>query len=178
MNRAALEHLIRAAAVLTGQDDIVVLGSQAILGQFPAPPDELLVSSEADLYPRDRPELADLIEGSLGELSPFHDTFGYYAEGVDPGIATLPPGWQERLIPLRNENTRGATGWCLEVHDLLVAKLVAGREKDLRFSEGCARHGLARPETVRERLSATPLDPALRTSAEQRLARAFGGTPA
>ena len=40
----------------------------------------------------------------------------------------LPSGWRDRLVPLRNPNTRGATGWCLEVHDLAIAK-VAGREK-------------------------------------------------
>ena len=60
-------------------------------------------------------------------------------------------------MPIRNENTRGATGWCLEVHDLAVSKLVAGREKDIAFLTVLFRHGLASPEIVRERLEKTPL---------------------
>jgi len=98
-----------------------------------------------------------LIDGGIGELSPFHETFGYYAHGVDETTATLPEGWRERLVPIRNENTRGATGWCLEVHDLAVSKLIAGREKDLTFLAALFRHRLASPETVRERLGATAL---------------------
>jgi hypothetical protein len=38
MNRAALEHILRAAAAVTNQRDIVVVGSQALLGQFEALP--------------------------------------------------------------------------------------------------------------------------------------------
>jgi hypothetical protein len=63
----------------------------------------------------------------------FHQTFGYYAHGVDETTATLPAGWSDRLVPLANDNTGGATGWCLEVHELAVSKLVAGRDKDLDF---------------------------------------------
>jgi hypothetical protein len=35
---------------LAGSDAIVVVGSQAILAQFPDAPAELLVSQEADVY--------------------------------------------------------------------------------------------------------------------------------
>jgi len=76
MNRQELEHLIRAAGSITSCRDIVVLGSQAILAAFPNAPEELLVSMEADVYPLEAPELADLIDGSIGEISPFHNTFG------------------------------------------------------------------------------------------------------
>jgi hypothetical protein len=62
---------------------------------------------------------------------------------VDETTATLPAGWQERLIPLRNENTGGAIGWCLEVHDLAASKLVAGREKDLEFVRVLLREKMA-----------------------------------
>ena len=69
----------------------------------------------------------------------------------------LPAGWKERLVPIRNENTGGGTGLCLEVHDLAVSKLVAGREKDLRFVAGLLRHRLAKPEVIRDRLETTPI---------------------
>lgn len=45
---------------------------------------------EADVYPRNKPELADLIDGSIGEGSPFHTSFGYYAQGVGADTAVLP----------------------------------------------------------------------------------------
>ena len=93
------------------------------------------------------PEDADLIDGTIDEGSPVHQTFGYYAHGVGEETAVLPAGWKDRLIPLRTENTGGATGLCLEVHDLAVSKLVAGREKDLEFIAGLLRHELARRES-------------------------------
>jgi hypothetical protein len=82
MTRAQLEHLIRAAAVISTDNTIVVVGSQAILGQFPEAPASMRVSMEADLFPFNLPERADVIDGSIGELSPFHQTFGYYAHAA------------------------------------------------------------------------------------------------
>lgn len=141
MTRTQLEHIIRAAATIADDDEIII-GSQAVLGQFPDAPPELLVSNEANVYPKNRPERADLIDGSIGELSPFHDTFGYYAQGVGEGTATLPEGWRGRLVPLKTPATRGATGLCLEIHDLVISKHVAGRDKDIRFVRAAAQHGL------------------------------------
>ena len=109
MTRSELEHIIRAACAIAGDTELVIIGSQAVLGQFPNAPEELLTSTEADVFPKNRPERADLIEGSIGELSPFHETFGYYAQGVGPETATLPLGWQERLVVVRSAATRGAT---------------------------------------------------------------------
>ncbi|MBM3890127.1 MAG: hypothetical protein FJ388_13515 [Verrucomicrobia bacterium] len=90
MNRRQLEHVLRASGSIVGCRDIVVVGSQAILGAHPDAPPELLASIEADVYPLDAPEKADLIDGCIGELSPFHQTFGYYAHGVGPETAQLP----------------------------------------------------------------------------------------
>ena len=118
MQRPQLEHVIRAAAGITGASEIVVVGSQAVLGQFPDAPGDLLVSIEADVFTFRSPNDADLIEGSIGEGSPFHQTFGYYAHGVAEETALLPPGWKDRLVTVRNANTGNASGLCLEVHDL------------------------------------------------------------
>ena len=133
MNRAALEHILRAASVIANEREFIVIGSQSVLGQFPNAPAGLLASIEVDVYPRHAPEKSDLIDGAIGELSDFHQTFGYYAHGVDEATATLPVGWEQRLVPVCNDNTSGATGWCLEVHDLAISKLVAGRERDVDF---------------------------------------------
>jgi hypothetical protein len=106
------------------------------------------------------------------EASPFHQTFGYYAHGVGEETAVLPAGWKDRLIPIQNENTGGGAGLCLEVHDLAVSKLVAGREKDLRFIEALLKHGLARPDIIRERLKSTPVE--YRDSCSARLQKLAG----
>lgn len=90
---------------------------------------------------------------------------------MDETTATLPAGWRERLVPIRNENTRGATGWCLEVHDPAVSKLVAGREKDLAFIAALFRHKLAASKVLGERLGRTPLPDSKRALAAERLNR-------
>lgn len=159
MRRQQLEHIIRAAAGITGASEFVVIGSQAVLGQFPQAADELLVSMEADVFSLRDPTDNDLIDGSIGEGSPFHMTFGYYAHGVSPETAVLPIGWRDRLVPVRNQNTGGGTGLCLEIHDLAVSKLVAGREKDADFIGGLLRHRLAQVPVIRERLAKTALAP-------------------
>jgi hypothetical protein len=162
MKRHELEHLIRAAGAITGAEEIIVIGSQAILGARPDSPDSLLRSREADLFTLRDPKDADLIDGSIGEGSPFHETFGYYAQGVWLDTAILPEGWQERLVEIRNENTRHVTARCLEPHDLAVSKLVAGREKDRVFLIEMLRHTMIDGDLVPERIENLPV------SAEQK----------
>src|SRR5262245_25289775 len=133
MTRIQLEHIIRAAAVITDDGDLIVVGSQSVLGLYPNAPAECLVSREADVYTRNHPDRADLIDATIGEDSPFDRTYGYYAHGVGPETSILPRGWEERLVLVSNQNTLGYRGWCLDVHDLAIAKLAAGREKDMAF---------------------------------------------
>ena len=171
MKRRDLEHLIRACTQIADDEELIIIGSQAILGQYPDAPASLLVSVEADVFPRNHPERADLIDGSIGEGSPFHETFGYYAQGVGEETATLPAGWKERLVGVSNPNTRGATGWCLEPHDLVVSKLVAGREKDLLFAAEAVRHGLVSPDVLAAPRRVTPIGDELRPFVEQRIQR-------
>jgi hypothetical protein len=136
---------------------------------FPTAPGELLASIEADVFTLRDPADSDLIDGSIGEGSPFHQTFGYYAHGVGVETSVLPTGWRGRLVRVENENTGGRAGLCLEVHDLAVSKLVAGREKDLAFVASLLRLGLADAGILEQRLEATPLDPVVRTRCGGRL---------
>lgn len=128
MNRTQLEHIIRAASQISGDLEIVVIGSQAIHAQTTKLPPIAFQSVEADIYPRNHPDRADQIDAAIGELSTFHDTYGYYAHGIGPETAILPSGWQQRLIRISNDNTGGATALCLDAHDLALSKYVAGRE--------------------------------------------------
>lgn len=144
MTRAQLEHLIRAAGAISGERELAIVGSQAILASCPDAPDTLLASMEADLFPLHAPDKADLIDGSIGEGSPFHETFGYYAHGVGPETATLPTGWRSRAVVIQNENTHQVLAVCPGPADLAASKLAAGRDKDLDFvaamlTAGCVR---------------------------------------
>lgn len=169
MTRAALEHVLRAAAAVSDERDIVVIGSQAILGQFPDAPDALLSSIEADVYPRDAPDKSDVIDGAIGELSAFHETFGYYAHGVDHTTAVLPAGWADRLVRVESPHTAGAVGWCLEAHDLAVSKLIAGRTKDVNFVTVLVRERMVDPRTIEARLDTVPIADARVGAARERL---------
>lgn len=173
MRRVDLEHIIRAAAQIADDDEIVVIGSQSVLGQFPDAPPALLVSTEADVYPKNHPERWELIDGSIGELSPFHETFGYYAQGVEPGTAVLPSGWESRLVAIQNPNTRGATGLCLELHDLLLSKYVANRDKDNRFIRGAIASGMASRQTLEHRLRTLPVDDSVKARIRGAIAADF-----
>lgn len=112
MRRSELEHVLRAAGAISGVHEWVIVGSQAILGARPDAPDEVLLSQEVDLYAPGNEDASDLIDGSIGEKSPFHDTFGYYAHGVGAATATLPAQWRTRAIEIRSDNTGGVTGIC------------------------------------------------------------------
>lgn len=178
MKRSELEHLIRAAGSIANDPEIVVIGSQSILGQFPNAPPSLLVSAEADVFPLNHPELSDLIDGSIGEGSPFHGLYGYYAQGVDERTATLPRGWRARLVKISNPNTVGITGLCLDIHDLAISKYVAGREKDREFTHELVKQGMVRRDILKDRERETDLSPELRKLVRARVARDFKTAPA
>lgn len=173
MTRSELEHLIRAAGAIAADDQIIVIGSQSVLGQFPDAPVVLRASMEADLYPRNRPELAELIDGAIGEGSHFHQQFGYYAQGVGSDTAVLPPGWEQRLIEVENANTAGVRGLCLEVHDLAISKYVAGREKDLAFTRALKLQGYTSKSMLLDRLQLMKVKAPLRRLVEGRIGRDF-----
>jgi len=115
-------------------------------------------SEEADVYPRNHPERADDIDAAIGELSTFHETYGYYAHGVSPKTATLPEGWEQRLIRLSNPNTEGAVGLCLDIHDLVLAKYAAGREKDREFNRALVRNRCVSRRKLTGLVRSMPID--------------------
>ena len=160
MRRHEFDHVIVAAADVSGEREIVVIGSQAILGNVDDPPAGMLFSMEADLYPRNDPGKADEIEGSLGEGSQFQSTFGYYAHGVRPETVVGPAGWEERLvrveIPARVKQSEGAIAFCLEIHDLVLAKCAADRERDWEFAQDALVANLVEVDELFRRLEGLP----------------------
>jgi hypothetical protein len=157
MTREELEHLIRASGDITNQYEFVIIGSQSMLGPVPNPEEVFTVSMEADIYPLQAPELADKIDGAIGEGSRFHQSFGYYAQGVGPDTATLPKDWKHRVHRIQNGNTGDRVGYCLDVLDLFLAKVAAGREKDREFCIALFEYGYVAPAQVLELVPTMPV---------------------
>ncbi|MEM7541843.1 MAG: DUF6036 family nucleotidyltransferase [Pseudomonadota bacterium] len=167
MKRKEFAHTVRAAGSILGSDDVLVIGSQAVHGSLDHLFAEAERSIEADisaLYDKDGTK-ADLIDGSIGELSSFQETFGYYAQGVTPQTAILPSGWRKRLVPFDTPETKGVTAWCLELHDLWISKAVACRPKDSEFCRALLDRDLVDRKILATRLKQVrPLDSKIRAN--------------
>lgn len=158
MKRSEFEHAIRAAGAILATDRVLVIGSQAIHGSMDELFEEAERSIEVDVASLgNNPEYsADLIDGSIGELSMFQSTFGYYAQGVTPDTAVLPKGWRKRLVPFNSPATNGVTALCLELHDLWLSKAVANRAKDKEFCQALITRKLVDSNTLHQRLKQVP----------------------
>jgi hypothetical protein len=165
VNREQLEHAIRAACQIIDHPEVIVVGSQAILGSYDEDqlPDAATMSRECDILPiaetnEETARLADVIEGVAGEWSLFEEEHGFGIDGVDLSTVILPDGWRMRLVKVQSSNTAAPSGqpqfigWCLDPHDLCAAKLVAGREKDMNFVGALIHARLIHREVLRERL--------------------------
>lgn len=138
-----------------------------MLGSVPFPEEVFTVSVEADIYPLRAPELADKIDGAIGESSQFHETYGYYAQGVGPNTALLPRDWWNRVHRVQNDNTNGRVGYCLDLLDLFLSKVAAGREKDREFCTALLEYSYVALDQALELVPTMPLD-----AKEQRRIRA------
>ena len=162
MNREQLAHVLRAASGIVDDPDILVIGSQSLLASYDE--DELplaaTTSMEVDLaYFDDADDLkADTVDGAIGELSPFHESFGYYAQGVSVRTAVLPNGWRDHVIHWSSNSTGRAHAVFLEPHDCVVAKLVARREKDRAFTQTLLQARLIDITTLRSRIDTLPAE--------------------
>jgi hypothetical protein len=165
VTREQLAHLLRSAAQIADESDVVVIGSQSILGTYAEDelPAQAVASLEADLafFDDDDNAKSDSVDAHIGEESRFHDTFGYYGQGVSISTAILPAGWRDRIVLLENDLTAPGRGLCLDRHDLVVSKLVAGREKDFGFAWALIEAGLVDAEVLVERAEMLETVPAV-----------------
>lgn len=169
MTKSDLELMLREAGALARDRDFFLFGSQSIRAVCARLPQEFPKTLEADLYPRHRPEAWAVLREQMGRGSEFYRRHGFFLDCVDPGLAMLPEGWLERLIPFRTPRTGGVTAWCLEPHDLFMSKLVAWREKDKAFLAGMLRHKFARAAVVLARIEDLPVAPEQKEELAERL---------
>lgn len=172
MKRTQFAHTVRAAGAILGVTRVLVIGSQALHASYDGviPEAERSIETDIALFDDHDDTKADLIDGSIGELSMFQETFGYYAHGVSPKTAILPEGWKKRLVPFSTPATSGITALCLELHDLWVSKAIVGRPKDLAFCNALLQRRLVQPHTLRARLKKVRrLAPAVRAAVAHRI---------
>jgi hypothetical protein len=153
MQRSQLEAALTAAAAAAGETEFILVGSQAIHAHTDAAPVEVLVSRECDIWAKGRDEKLVKVEDELGKKSSFAEEHGYYVDAIEPGLVVLPKGWESRLKPLQ---FGPVTAWCLEVNDLVVSKLAAGRLKDYELINTVLRLGLGHFDEVVRRIQSFP----------------------
>jgi len=141
MKKREVDHVLRAAGRITGEKQFIIIDSQSLHGKFPDLLDDLVKSFEVDLMASKHADRTEWLN-TIGLYSPFHDSFGYYADPVDDKTATLPKGWKSRLVTLPDGDTEGVRGLCLDPHDLAIAKYVARREKNILFNRELAARGI------------------------------------
>jgi len=172
IDRDRLTHAIRAAAELSGESELVVIGAASILGAIDKWPDQLPRSREVDVFGTSPAWDSEGLDALLGQASQFHRIHGFYVDAVSPVTAAMPPDWRERARRV-TVDVYGRAVAVLIIHplDLAIAKYVAWREKDRLFTDGLAKLGLTnRAELLA--LAATmqpPLDDIVRRNAGAQL---------
>ncbi len=128
MKRADLRRLFAQARDLCGETDYVVMGSLAVLGYAEQVPARMAASLDVDAFSKTDPERIIQVAAALGQGSPFEAEHGYYLDPIAPRVATLPSGWEERLVRLQLEPD--LVLWFLEANDAAVSKYARMEPRD------------------------------------------------
>lgn len=160
MRISSINHVLRSAAAITGHATFVIVGSAAVIARLHEKISEsMTLTPEVDIYAfgaSNAEELSDLIDGSIGQDSRFHSTFGYYADGVSPETSKMPADWLERASRYESSECPGVVAIVPEENDIALAKMVAWREKDVEWLKEGVAAGVLSVQKMRDRLSLMP----------------------
>lgn len=147
--------LAAAARALTQHPELVVIGSNSILGGVPATqvPAQMSMSIDLDAYLRRDPGRTEDLTAALGENSAYHLDKGVFLDVVSPRLLTAPEGWEARMNKVERD---GLTVWFLEPVDAAISKLARGEARDLRWVRGGLSAGIFTIHQIRARLPRTP----------------------
>ena len=130
----------------------LIVGSQAIFAVTDFPPEIVRKSVECDyLLQKDLANLRPLLTEKLGIFSDYQQRTGFFADILGLATVVLPTDWEKRLIELKN-NKSETIAFCVEIHDVAVSKLMAGREKDFEFLQVSFQSDYLNVETFVERV--------------------------
>lgn len=152
MLRSDLIKLINDFREASGDDPPVIVGSQSFYAFTDTIPEIARKSVECDFMLSSsnfskRPQ----IDLSLGILSRYREENGFFADALGLASVTLPEGWQDRLVPYRDDSGN-VVALCADRHDVAVSKFIAGREKDLEFLTSAIASSLIDCPSLLERL--------------------------
>ncbi|CAN5296675.1 hypothetical protein BH20ACI1_BH20ACI1_05120 [soil metagenome] len=132
MRKQNLFELTAEVTKIIGELPIIV-GSQAIFAVTDFPPEIVQKSVECDfLLLKESAKLRPKLDEKLGVFSKHQQETGFYADILGLATVVLPDGWENRLTELKDENEK-VLAFCVEIHDIAISKLMAGREKDFKF---------------------------------------------
>ncbi len=134
MDVASLNHILGAVYTTAPEAKVIVIGSTSAFATWPDLPervDTYLQTRDTDLILDPwSDEVAIKLQKAVGRLSAFDSENGYYADIIRPAaFDNFPPDFRDRLVPLEG----CPNVWALDPHDMAVAKLWAGRPKDLKL---------------------------------------------
>jgi hypothetical protein len=176
-----LEDLLRVVRALAHEfntDTIFIVGSQAVLASMPDAPEIVRESPEIDAFPKNakswevteakltqdgvKPVASEHIDGLFGPNSQFHQTHGFFIDGVDETTAKLPKGWLGRAIRIQTEvDGRTVTGIAPARVDLVVSKITRLDPRDRKFVEAIHAQQPLDLDLVENRIGMTDLEPAV-----------------
>lgn len=164
MDLANLQELFDEAKRLTDHTEFVVIGSLSILGVVGGAeiPRRMLMSIDVDCYTRQDPARIFELRRPLGEGSDFQASHGYYLDPVAPTVATLPDGWEARLVPVKLD--RGIVVQFLDPNDAAVSKYARSELRDREWIRAGLSAGLLSAPIIASRFAQTDFD-----SAEERI---------
>jgi hypothetical protein len=172
MKKQQVDHVLRAAGLITGEKQFIIIGSQSLHGKHPDLADDIVRSAEVDLIAKRDASRTEWLN-AIGQDSKFHEQFGYYADPVDETTAILPKGWKARLVNLPAGDSGGVSGLCLDPHDLAIAKYAAGRDKDIVFTRELAGRGIVSHDRILALLERTPISEDIRRLIRAHITRDF-----
>jgi hypothetical protein len=162
--------LLVEASRLSNHKEFIVIGSLSVLASAMPAPKEMLMSIDVDFYPRLDPGRAGEIAMQLGPDSAFAAANGLYADAVNPHLAALPEGWEQRLH--RVKHPEGVLGLYLDPNDCAVAKLARSERRDQTWVRQGVLAGIIDPAVVHARMKSAPfLDVKERDRAARNLIR-------
>jgi hypothetical protein len=159
LSKERVDHILRAAGVVTGRSKFVLIGSAAVAAWRSELPEIMMISRDVDLFAYDAPdagEVADLLDGALGQASRFDAEFGYYCDGVEPETAVLPDDWRDRAKLYSSPATNSVEALAPEPNDIALSKAVAWRPKDIAWLRAAVEFGIVDVTTMEGRLAQMP----------------------
>jgi hypothetical protein len=153
LRREDLTRLFSRARELCAETDYVVFGSLAALGHSGELPPRMAASIDVDAFTKHAPERVFELAPALGQGSPFEAEHGYYLDPISPRLATLPEGWEGRLI--RIQLSEDVAAWFLEPNDAAVSKYARLEPRDREWIRPGLRAGVLSLSILERRFAAT-----------------------